>query len=172
MNPAQEIAYLQNGAQELETYLLSQELYWALPANLPRLTIGNLLLTQLRQNSPASRASISKIESIRTKWRTNWQNKARREFENRLRLWSNYLQDYTKDAHRYGADYQGEVRLRAILELLLHEIENPPGERAALNGLDATLKAHFQPGDFIWKSELAPAFDPQTYWFLYGTLKS
>ena len=44
-------SYLEASISELETYLLSQELYWPISArgfDLPRLTIGGILLTQAR----------------------------------------------------------------------------------------------------------------------------
>jgi hypothetical protein len=51
-------AYLEAGIPELEDYLLSDELYWPISArghNLPRLTIGGLLLANDRLEARGER---------------------------------------------------------------------------------------------------------------------
>jgi hypothetical protein len=44
----------------------------------------------------------------------------------------------------------------------------PAEERQAVPTLDARLREMFAAGSFVWDVQLAPAFSPPEYWFLYG----
>lgn len=169
--------YFQAALDELETYLLSNELYWQLSVpgvSLSRLTLGNLLLTRLRIQARGFLLpeQESRLEQIRWRWQTAWEKKARHEFNSRLNLWKNYLEDYFESPSNYAADYPQEVRLRVILALLHQEISFPLPEEEALARLDARLRAAFIPGPFVWEADLSIAFPQQTWWYLYGRLKT
>jgi hypothetical protein len=174
----QDFALLEEGIQLLSAYLLSNELYWPLKADLPRLTIGGLLLaltrTQVRTVSSAEQAEVSRITSqvdaVRSKWTVAWEAKATRELGSRLNLWKNYLGDIRNASSQYRQDYPNEVRNRVILELLLAELPKQPPEAAALAGLDVSLRKQLDAGDFIWDPELQVAFPQDKFWFLYGNL--
>lgn len=181
-SPEQDLAFFQAGIQELTDYLLSGELYWPLSlgaANLPRLTIGGLLLarTRLRAHSisPAAQGDLATLEgqmnAVRTKWRSAWERKAGREVRARLDLWRNYLSDYRDSPEGHAHAYPHEVQWRVILQLLSSEFVLPPKELETLSNLDAIVKFHWLPGGFIWEADLATAFPQPDYWFLYGQLK-
>nr|BAL56945.1 hypothetical protein HGMM_F45G04C18 [uncultured Chloroflexota bacterium] len=170
-------AYLQVALDELETYLLSNELYWQLSTRnnaLPRLTIGQLLLTRLRLSARGllSPADESRWTSVRQRWRAAWEKKASHEFNSRLNLWKNYLEDYFESPSNYAADYPGEVRQRVILELLTQEISAPLPQAAMLTVLDERLRTVLIPGPFVWEEELGAVFPKETWWYLYGRLKT
>ncbi len=46
--PAQDLSFFQAGLESLETYLLSEGLFWPLAGDLPRLTVGGMLLAGKR----------------------------------------------------------------------------------------------------------------------------
>jgi uncharacterized protein YukE len=169
-------AYLETGGPELQDYLLSDELFWPITArgyDLPRLTIGGILLAKTRLKARGERieALFAQLDAVRSKWRVAWETKAGREFRSRFGLWSNYLADYRRNPDGHADAYPHEVRYRVMLQLLLDELPAPP-EQEALIQLDSVLRTSFSPGDFIWETDLRSGFPREEYWFLFGKLKS
>jgi hypothetical protein len=174
MNKETDALYLKAGLEELESYLLSREVYWPLgSSSLPQLTLGNLLLSRLRLKVRGllSTAEEARLEEQHHRWRAAWEKKAQQEFRSRLRLWQNYLEDYSETPSAFASDYPQEVRHRAILELLQAEMAAPLPQAALLQQLDDHLRAVFIPGPFLWEADLQPAFPQETWWYLYGRLK-
>jgi hypothetical protein len=181
-----DLRYLQAGLIDLEGYLLSDELYWPIGASAPpgdppypRLTLGGILMASARLRSLKSsmepRIEYERIENkldvTRSKWRTAWEKKAAREFSSRLKLWRDFLEEYRRDPDANHDRYAYEVRRRLMLELLAAETQTPPAEQEMLHGLDQLLRSVFLPGEFILDRDQQPAFDPDRFWFLYGTVK-
>jgi len=176
-SPEKDRAYFEAGIPELGNYLLSKELYWPISArgyDLPRLTIGGILLVQTRLEARGERIEklATQLDALRSKWRVAWETKAGREFQSRFGLWNNYLADYRHNPEGQADAYAHEVRYRVMLQLLLGELSAPPPEREGLLQLDGVLRASFSPGDFIWEADLQAGFPREVYWFLYGKLKS
>lgn len=177
MSTETDLLYFRTALDELEPYLLSNELYWVLGVphiSLPRLTLGNLLLTRLRLQARHALPPDEemRLDHLRQRWRAAWEKKARREFNSRLNLWRNYLEDYFESPANYAADYPQEVRSRVLMELLRPEIAAPLPEEELLHALDARLRTAFIPGPFIWEAEMSAVFPAETWWYLYGRLKS
>jgi len=176
-SPEKDRAYFEAGIPELGNYLLSKELYWPISArgyDLPRLTIGGILLAKTRLEARGERIEklATQLDAPRSKWRTAWETKAGREFQSRFGLWNNYLADYRHNLEGQADAYAHEVRYRVMLQLLLGELSAPPPEREGLLQLDGVLRASFSPSDFIWETDLQAGFPREVYWFLYGKLKS
>jgi hypothetical protein len=188
--PEKDYAFFQAGVGELVDYLLSGELFWQLSvreADLPRLTIGGLLLARAclraRLTAPVAQADLTALEgrldAIRSKWRSTWERKAGREVHARLDLWHNFLADYGREPpyqycqspENHADMYPQEVRWRVMLQLLAGEFPWPPHESGALSSLDAVLKSYWLAGEFIWEVDLSTAFPQRDYWFLFGKLK-
>ena len=179
--------YLQAGLREAERYLLSNELFWPLniapaagaPAY-PNLTLGGLLLYRAYARTSAAggsqdalfRAIEIEIETIRSRWRVAWEQKAAWEFESRLRQWGNVLKEIRIDPEDNIPYYRYEVRLRVLLHLLQAEIKAvDSAHQEHLDSLDVLLRALFAPGDFIWAPELAASFPVTDFWYLWGLPK-
>jgi hypothetical protein len=170
----QELRFLNEAFPQLQEYLLSNELYWPLSSSLPRLTPGSLLLALVcvQATSPMDAQRLDgQMEAIRAKKPTAWEKKVEREIKNRFRLWSQFLSDY-KNAPDQNQDwYLGEIRGRAILQLLLVEHPEPvTPEKMALADLEKLLKIRLIPGKFLWEPELEPFFEKNEFWFLFGKL--
>jgi hypothetical protein len=186
-SPNYDLGYLRAGINTLESYLLSQDLYWSLDASppsgelpYPRLTLGTLLLAQARlRAAPLSFSQEgdlirldAQIDAARTRWRVAWGRKAGREFHAFLNLWRDFLEEYRRTPGENVNRYAYEVRRRAILDILSDEDEGIPAEeRKLLTALDRLLRAMLLPATFVWEAELAAGFPPQKYWYLYGRLK-
>lgn len=175
-----DLNYLQAGIPELQAYLLSHEIYWPLglsaPAGerpYPRMTLGWMMLFLARaERRNASRVAPlrQQLDTTRAQWLTAWRKKATQEFSSRLKLWTNFLNEYRDDKINAN-QYAYEIQRRVILQLLLTEADEiPQAERDLLQSLDSFLRAVLEPGAFLWDPELAPAFPQETYWYLYGTL--
>ena len=152
--------YLSAGVPELETYLLSKELYYPIGARLPQLTLGGIMLAVTRVGLRAE-SFRAQVESIQSKWRSAWEAKSEREIKARNTLWMNYLGEYRDDPKSGARLYSQNVRYRAMLSLLgqvTHES-------------DALLKSVFKEGKFIWEEECAQNFQRETFWYLFGRLK-
>ena len=181
--PEKDYAFFKAGVREFADYLLSGELFWQMSvreADLPRLTIGGLLLArarlQARLTAPAAQASLialeGQLDTVRSKWRSAWERKASREVHARFDLWHNYLADFRQSPDNHADAYPQEVQWRVMLQLLSGEFPWSPGEQDALSSLDTVLKSYWLPGEFIWEADLMTGFPQQEYWFLYGKLNS
>jgi len=171
-NLDQDKRFLEAGISVLPDYLLSKELFYPLGGDLPRLTVGNLLLAQLRRRSAGDiEAAEAPIESVRGKWRYAWNQKASREIHSRLGLWRNFLNDYRAFPGGNADRFTAEVRNRVILGLLFKETDQT-SERSQLVRMDSRLREGLLPGNFVWENQVEAGFPKPEYWYLYGHLKS
>ncbi len=180
-----EIRYLQDGAEEIERFILSKAIYGPAAgsggASLSQLSLGGLLLVQKRlsgfnlsqsqQNQVG--AANQQIAAARERWREHWGRKASQELGQRLPLWSAYLLDYLQDPEEYYPEYPQRVRWRVMLQLLERETADPQYEvQHNLHNLDESLRSAWIPGEFVWESEIAGVFPQNEFWYLYGNLKT
>jgi hypothetical protein len=189
MLPENDLTFLREAAPDLQEYILSRDLYWILRSpspmlgggQLPQLTIGNLILSQVRlaagnlsesQNRELGQLS-AQIEKVRAGWLANWRQKAGKEFISRLNLWQQYLRELRGDVRQHAPFYTKEVRVRVILELLAAQgqADLPVDSGEQLQMLDQILRGLVQPGPFIWDAPLTGVFLPEKYWFLYSSPK-
>lgn len=167
-SPTEDRKYLETGIEALQSYLFSDVTYYPMTAPLPSLTIGGLLLAQRRLHAYESASPLDlRLDTLRTKWRANWEKKAAEERKTRFRLWGNYLSEY-RDTKELADYYAHEVRLRVMLGLLTDELDDDPEE---LIVLDQLLRANFRSGSFVWDEALMNVFSRDDFWFLYGELK-
>jgi hypothetical protein len=102
--------------------------------------------------------------------------KVGQDLGSRTRQWGSFLDEYHTDPQMMVSSYPSQVSQRAILQSLWEE-QDPGSLLAAplqfmMQTLDAALKAVFIPGEFIWEPELMAGFREDTYWYLYGSIKS
>ena len=187
IDPIYQLEYLHHGLEELESYLLSDELFWPVLArptsggSFLKLTIGNLLLSlkeletlhaggKLSREEEASLRRIQlEIETMQSRWRVAWEQKSGREFKSRFRQWANVLNDLKKDSEKQAPYYHTEVRLRVLLALLADHA--PEIEGIDLELLDAALRKLLASGRFIWEPELERGFPREEFWYLYGEIR-
>jgi hypothetical protein len=160
MSTQKDSQYLSASIPELESCLLSKELYYPIDLSLPQLTLGGILLSLARMGSQAAKFE-AQVEVIRSKWRAAWDVKSSREVGARSELWTNYLAEYREDTKSGARLYSQNVHYRAMLSLL-GKIEHDS---------DAFVKNIFKEGKFVWEEECAPNFPREKFWYLYGTLK-
>jgi hypothetical protein len=166
--PEADRAYYENGIEEIERYLLSNELYWPCHSRTPdltQLTPGGLLLVRARLRGwGASDLDVldARLDEVRSKWHSAWDGKTRREVHARSELWREFLSGYHNDPRGTARLYPQHVRQRVIIALL--------GESS--DPMDGLLKNIFRPSVFIWDAKLQSGFPQQVFWFLYGTIST
>lgn len=182
-----EYQYLLAAEVELESYLLSSELYYPTGIrasisgeNYPPLTLGNIELSQQKARALASDQGqellleriSNRVEQLRVKWRVAWEAKATREFRARLNLWSDFLDEYRDHPAGNYDRYAYEVNRRVILELLSDQaVEISEDEFKALDRLDQYLRMVLARGGFTWDEGLESGFPVDRFWYLYGDLR-
>lgn len=183
-----DLAYLSNGLDELESYLLSDDLFWPVTGRPPgkstsffKLTPGNLLLSAQRlaaydlsrSFTAAENAEYTqlrtRLDAMLQKWQSAWQRKADLEYPSRFNQWMHTLQELKKEPERNAPYYPNDVRIRALLELLAPFTQKR--QSYDLTVLDAALRKMLRPAPFIWNADLAPGFPEETFWYLYGEIK-
>ncbi len=175
-SPEKDRAFFEAGLQELETYLLSKELYWLSSVHttdFTQVTPGVMLLVRERLKgwrTPGLTELSMQMDAVRLKWRSAWDAKASREVRARNELWKDYLAEARHASAESARQYSYQVRLRAILLLLLDELREPSPE--LLTSLDAQLRRIFHAGAFVWDAKLEWVFPQESFWFLYGTLNT
>jgi hypothetical protein len=180
-----DLRYVLACLEEMEHYLLSDEVFWPLDARpqkgepeYPQLTLGTLLLAKERLAAYSATPheeveglkAIDELDRLISKWRVAWEKKAGHGFSMRLRMWSDFINDYQTSPQDNADRYHYEVRVRVMLDLLLPEGKTPQAEVDLLRTMDTYLRAVLVPGDFIWEAELQNGFPRETYWYLYGSL--
>ena len=182
-----DLRYLETAVELLEDYLLAKEIYWKMSAisppdepRFPALTLGGVLLAEARVSgrrlttSQDQRRSIliNEIDRIQMKWRTAWRNRVKDEYRSRLDLWRNFLEEFREDPPGNFDRYGYEVSRRVMLHLLAEDIENiPVSQVELLAGLDRILKGLMVAGEFVWADELREGFPPESFPYLYLTLR-
>ena len=178
--------YLQAAIDQLDSYLLSKDIYRPIgikpPSGeppYPQLTLGSLLLAKERAQTTAlsldQQAKLSKLlnqlEAICSKWRSAWGRKSTAEFRARLNLWSDFLNEYRSHPDANDDRYSYEVSRRVMLDLLHPDaLDLPSADEQLLAGLDSLLKVVMISGKFIWDDGLQNTFPEKPYWYLYGYL--
>jgi hypothetical protein len=182
-----DLNFLKAGADSLQEYLLSDEVYWPIGIRpptgqlaYPQLTLSAVLLAQAgahaRDLTPVQQSELANLDEqldlLRNRWRVKWEKKATREFHARLILWRDFLEEYRENPESQAGRYAYEVRRRVMLHYLREDAaEAPPAELELLNALDKLLRAVFVSGPFVWEPELQTSFPQTPYWYLYGALQ-
>ena len=175
---SEERAYIIAAADELEDYLLSGAANWRLTGSesFPPLSPGYVLffIQHLKGISAVDREyeqiqkALDKIDTVRQQWKMAWKNRVDQEIPQRMRLWSNYLNELDQTRNLAHPEYRWSVRWRVILALLIKEIDHPDQEISQrMYALDEQLRALSEPGAFIWDKRLEGNFSRTDFWFLY-----
>jgi len=183
-DPESDLRTLEAMASNLTPYLYEQELYGTLSKNLPKLTVGGLLLRLYRlhgledQLSSAQqqrlRDAIINYEQQRSDWMVHYEGKIEQELAARLRSLHVFLDDYAEDSTLARANYPVEATRRTIIHHLqaeAQELELWTDEfEEQLARLDRRLRTALggATGAFSWSQRLQPLYPAGVFWWLYG----
>lgn len=184
----QDLKILEAMAAEMDEYLKSQTLFWPLSdSSLPRLTLGGFSMRQYRLSQlremlePGEQArldaAIERFNEALVEKVVRFEQHAHEELHARLRQWSEYLRDLSKESFAAGDFYPSAVQTRVMIEALVDKLKMPPyefNERVftEIEAYDKALRNYWRPGDFVWPDEWQPAYPRAVYWWLYGRPRS
>ena len=160
--------FLESAVNELADYLQSSVYDWPLSNTMVRLTPGRILFS-LRRVSKSSKdinALERKIIELIGQYRHAWVQKIELEYPRRLRVWENFISDYTEEG--LDKSYLAQIVNRVILTLL--EAESPITAARFVNRVnlvDEKYQRMVKSAVFIWEEQLEPAFPKSEFWFLY-----
>jgi hypothetical protein len=170
-------------ASNLTPYLYENEIYGHIANDMPRLTLGGLLLRLYRltrldnvldseEQNQVQDARIN-YEAECAKWAVHFENKLQRELESRVNALLLYLDECGDDLRNCAAGYPSQAEKRIMIEHLRDEAEENAVLTDELVGrvaaLDQKLRQWLREGEFIIADERLTAVYPRArFWWLYG----
>jgi len=182
------LAQAQAMVDQLPAFLRSEQTFWPLGGGpggrrFARLSLGLWLLTSddlrvsAQEMSAEQAQTFTKLtdayQSLQAERPANFEEKAWQELDQRLNLWTAYLDDLASVSGA-SESYATDVRHRVLLARLqdfLSEDERHEALTDQLTALDSRLRGRFMAGPFVWHLRLRPLYDEQAYWYLYGQPK-
>jgi hypothetical protein len=147
----------------------------------PSLTGGSLLLRlrrlhQLRESLKDYQVknldkALDYYETVRDEWTFHYQSKLQQEAHSRLDAMRPFFYECGDSIHNCAGIYKPELLRRTIIQEILFELDALKVEDNELEikvtGTDNRLRRYVEPTDFQWAKELEPAYDKETFWWLY-----
>lgn len=171
-------------ASSLTPYLYEDEMYGFLSGDLPKLTLGGLLmrlyrLTRLEDDLDADQRTALQdarinFEAEQSKWAVHYEGKLQRELQARLNAVSQYLHEYSEDPQANASGYPSQAEKRLMIEHLQREAEEydvlTDELETQIKQVDHRLQRWLKEEGFIFDSRLEAAYPRQEFWWLYGYL--
>jgi hypothetical protein len=173
----------QEMASRLVPFVYENETFGYMPDDLPKLTIGGLLmrlhrlslLGKLLSSEQQEQLEIAQqqVDSVKQEWLVAYTNKTTQELVLRVNEWNQCLNDCGQDQYECHERYPSMVEKRVIAQLLTNEARQlkalVPFLEKRLIEIDYQLQGFFKPGSFIWDQRLQQAYPQDQYGFLYVT---
>lgn len=183
-DPTADLHALEAMASHLTPYLYENELYGVISNDLPRLTIGGLLMRLHRLEALQNRLSSDQqrrvaearqsFEQKRSEWRSHYEDKLKQEIDARLNNLGAFLEDYRDDRQQARSAYPAEATHRIIIERLRDEAQSlnlwDREYENKLHRLDGRLRGTLDTENktFVPPNGLEEVYPEQQYWWLYA----
>jgi hypothetical protein len=162
----------------LTPYVYEKELYGKIGSNLPRLTLGAVLLRLRRlqalrgqmsaQQAAAFDRAVAQHESIRREWTSHYDKKLEEEVASRVRDIQSYLKECREEPKLAAGAYMPEALRRTMIEEILNVMQDTASVKMRVKETDSGLRRIGQETDFIWSPVLRAIYPPESYWWLYS----
>ena len=168
-------------ASNLTPYMYEDEVFGHLASDLPRLTVGGVLLRLYRlsrleaylddaQRTLVRDAQIN-FEAERARWAVHYEQKLQRELEVRTKALEQFLGDCAREPS-CAAEYPMQAEKRTMIAHLREEAAEHDvlAEEIVtrLNHLDTALRRLTQTGPLVYTDErLAEVYPQARFWWLY-----
>lgn len=189
-NPSPTLAYdldrdvrvLSAMASNLTPYLYETELYGYLSGDLPKLTLGGLLLRLHRlrhlgalldpdQETQVQDAAIN-FEAARSEWSVHYESKLANELKSRLDALDRYLIECADGGQGCAAEYPVQAEKRTMIQHLYDELAQQDALtedlEARLKQVDNRLRRMIAGDGFVFDARLKDVYPPDVFWWLYG----
>lgn len=185
VDPAVDLAILQAMTEELEAYIVNDDLYRTVIMRTPtgdrKLTMTGASLLSILHRLEADRDRLgpeqqAQLDAVAAQaretiasLRSRFNDRLVREMKARLGGLQWYLDDCAADRGRCRSNYPFEVRNRQRIEEVLKAVGDaiPDALMAQLRVVDGTIRQNARPGDFVWDEQLERVFPRNPYWYLY-----
>ncbi|MCD4686177.1 MAG: hypothetical protein K8S97_09595 [Anaerolineae bacterium] len=168
-------------ASRLTPYLYENELYGYLANDMPRLTVGGLLLrlyrlTRLEAHLDANqqtRVNDARInfEAECAKWAVHYERKLQRELQARITALEYFLGECSDDRAICAAGYPTQAEKRTMIQHLQDEAAEhnvlSPETQARVIHVDEHLRRVVRASDFITDDRLKDVYPAAQFWWLY-----
>lgn len=183
--PGADLATLETMVEELEDYIIKDELYRTVRVHLPagdqmiQMSGGDLLTRIFRLNAERDKltpqqearfdAARASAEKIIYSLRTRFHQRLLREAKARLDSLNWFLDDCSTDPARCRGEYPFEIRNRQRLDAIVAELGSDvtPELKAQINRIDDRLRMIVKPSNFAWDTRLEDVFPRTRFWYLY-----
>lgn len=183
--PHVDLAVTEALVEELETYIIKDDLYRTVIANTPvgdqkiSMTGGDLLarLHRLQSERDALSADeqsrldavVKQAESVIYSLKTRFHQRLEREMKTRLDSLKWFLDDCLEDRQRCRANFPYEMRNRQRIEEILKRLgDDVPSELIdRLKEVDRRIRQNASASAFIWDPRFESIYPRDRYWFLY-----
>ena len=185
-DPAVDLALAQAMAEELEDYLVKDDLFRQMTVRTPagdqrpQMSGSDLLVRLHRLHgerdslTSAQRATLDQVQAsvdatIKT-LRTRFLERLERDMKSRLNSLRWFIDDCRQDRKRCRSEYPYEIRNRQRIEEILKVLGADLGEDLVgqLRQIDERIQSMTVAGEFIWDERLQPLFPRGVYWYLYA----
>ncbi len=181
-DPRRELKILSSMVAHLTPYLYEDELFGHISNNLPKLTIGGLLLRLHRLEGLAQTLSSGQrqevqqardhFDSMRYEWQNHYTQKIVQEIGARINSIKWYLDDCAENMAGCDSGWPNEAEKRTMIAHLEAEAVRldalPKDLKASIGALDTQMRRFYRPGNFIWDEQLLPVYPREDFWWLYG----
>jgi hypothetical protein len=171
-------------AANLTPYLYEDEMYGYLGGDLPRLTLGGLLMRLYRLShledslTAEQRATVAdaqtRFEADRSKWAVHYETKLVNELRSRAEALLRFLDECNDDLANCAASYPSQAEKRTMIEHLKDAAEGlnllTEDHRALLNVVDQKIRRMLRDGNFITDERLKDVYPRDKFWWLYGSV--
>lgn len=183
--PGADLDVVQAMVEELEDYLIKDELYRTIIVRTPTgdqkiLMTGGDLLTRMRRltgerslltSEQRTRFDVlhEQAEAIIYGLRTRFRQRLLREMKARLDSLGWFLDDCRGDLQRCRTNFPFEMRNRQRIEEILERVgdEVPDELKRRLQEIDHRVRQYAVAAPFIWDKRLESVFPRRPYWYLY-----
>lgn len=185
-NPAVDLAIAQAMAEELEEYIIKEDLYRTVIVRAPggevrvQMTGGDLLTRLHRlagertRLSAAQQATLDEVtqSAERTIYslKTRFHQRLQREMKARIDALRWFIDEAVDEPQRARANYPYEIRNRQRIEEIVKHLgrDLPDDLKAQLEDVDRRLRMIATGTEFIWDPALQGIFPQHPYWYLYA----
>jgi hypothetical protein len=184
-DPATDLAIARTMAEELEDYLIADDLYRTITVAFPtgnqnlQMTGADLLTRLYRlqgERATLTAAQRTELEQLQQQvdqtiysLRTRFHQRLQREIKARLDSLRWFLDDCASDRQRCHVEFPFEMRNRQRIEEALKELDYQlDGElKKQLQRIDERIRLAAVGAPFLWEERLKPLFPAEKYWYLY-----
>ena len=184
-DPAADLATLEAMTEELEDYIIKDELYRTVRVHLPtgdqmiQMSGGDLLTRIFRLSAERDKltpeqqqrfdAARSAAEKTIYSLRTRFHQRLEREIKARLDSLNWFLDDCSSDPARCRGEYPFEARNRQRIDAIVQELgaDLPAELKSQIARIDDRIRLIVKPAGFAWDARLEPVFPRNRFWYLY-----